>query len=264
MTVTLCGGYSQRLVVFSPGLGDQGGMVTDLDYGIEPAAPARPAEGRRVLSRIKLGHVVMVLAALFALVFNLAVLRSNEATLEIVVAATDIRAGTTLTSNHLESAVIPADDLLSARFVPATQVDATVGRLVTRSIATGDPVLQSDLLEVDNRDGLRAMSIPIEQSQAVSGLLTRGDTVDIVLVKDGVATYVAIGVEVLDVPSADTNALGARSGYAPTIAVDATQALRIAAALDSGEVHIIRSTGSALPELLQATAVDELSEGLSE
>jgi Flp pilus assembly protein CpaB len=237
--------------------------VTDLEYSSETALLGQLPVGRSLLSRIKLGHVVMVLAALFALVFNLAVLRSNDATIDVAVASTDIRAGTTLTMSHFDVATVPADDLLSARFVHAADIDTTVGQLTTRSITFGSPVLLSDLLLVENRDGLRAMSVPIDQSRAVSGHLARGDSVDIVLVDDGVATYIATGVEVLDVPSADTNALGARTGYAPTLAVDAGQALRIASALDIGEVHIVRSTGSALPELEQATAVEATSESQS-
>ena len=237
--------------------------MTDLDYSSDVTVTAQPPIHRSLLSRVKLGHIVMVLAALFAGVFNLAVLRGNDATMEVVVAATDLRAGTTLTMSHFDVAVIPADDLLSSRFVPADELNTSVGRLTTRSIAAGDPVLSSDLLALTNSDGLRAMSVPIDQSRAVSGQLARGDSVDIVLVSDGVATYIATGIEVLDVPNADTNALGARTGYAPTLAVDANQALRIASALDLGDVHIIRSTGSAVPELEHATAIEVSDEGQS-
>lgn len=200
----------------------------------------------------------MLLAAVFALLLNLAVLRGNEATVEVAVAAIDIRAGTTLTMSHFDTAVVPEDDLLSPRFVPAGGIETAVGQLTTRSIVAGDAILESDLLVLDNRDGLRAMSVPIDQTQAVAGHLSPGDSVDIVLVTDGVATYIASGIEVLEVPSADANALGARTGYAPTLAVDATQALQIASALDVGEVHIVRSTGSAIPDLEQATAIAEL------
>lgn len=235
--------------------------MTDRSVGSESTLGYEPVQ-RSVFSRIKLGHVVMALAALAALVFNLAVLRGNQATTEVAVAVADIRAGTTLTMTHLAIAEVPADDLLSGRFVPWDTVQSAVGKLATRSIVAGDPVLESDLLVVENRDGLRAMSIPIEQSQAVAGQLSAGDSVDIVMVLDGVATYIATGIEVLDVPGSDANALGARTGYAPTVAVDASQALRIAAALDTGDVHIVRSTGSALPDLEQARAVDgEEAEG---
>ena len=227
--------------------------MTDLDYQAEP--PVRSQAGRSLLSRIKLGHVVMVLAALFALVLNLAVLRSNEATVGVAIAAGDIRAGTALTLDHFAMSDVPADDLLSVRFVTASDLESAVGQVTTRFVADGDPILQSDLLRVDNRDGLRAMSIPIDQSRAVSGDLSPGDAVDIVLVRNGVATYIATAVEVLSVPGADTNALGARTGYSPTVAVDANEALRIAAALDVGDVHIVRATGAPQPDIDQASAV---------
>ncbi len=236
-------------------------MATEIDKSLESPYTTPTPIRRSLLSRIKLGHVVMIIAAIFALVFNLAVLRSRDATVEVVVADGDIAAGTSLTVSHFTTASVAADDLLTSRFVTADAVDSVVGQLATRSIADGEPIIESDLLAVQNRQGLRAMSVPIDQSQAVAGHLAAGDSVDIVLVQDGVATYIATGVEVLDVPGADTNALGARTGYAPTLAVDATQALRIASALDIGEVHIIRSTGAALPELEQASAVIESGDG---
>ena len=220
---------------------------------------------RNVLSRIRLGHFIMALAALLALLLNLAVLRGNQDTIEVAVAASDISAGTTLSMSHLTLSQVPADNVLSARFVAGDDLGKAVGQLATRSISVGEPILESDLLVVENRGGLRAMSIPIEQTQAVAGNISVGDSVDVVLVLDGVAAYVAVDVEVLSVPDTGTNALGARSGYAPTVAVDAEEALRIAAALDSGTVHVVRSTGSALPNLEQATAIEaEAAEGESE
>ena len=235
-------------------------MATDLENSLEQTYSTPAPVRRSLLSRIKLGHVVMVGAALFAVVFNLAVLRSDEATALVLVATDDIAAGTTLTLSHFDTAEVPADDLLTSRFVAATDLEEAVGQLATRAIATGEPILASDLLVVQNREGLRAMSVPIDQSQAVGGQLMRGDSVDVIVVSDGVATFIATGVEVLDVPNSDTNALGARTGYAPTLVVDATQALRIASALDIGEVHLVRSTGSALPDLEQAVAVEEPEE----
>ena len=215
-----------------------------------------PSIRRNVLSQIRLGHVVMVLAALLALLLNLAVLRSNQDTIEVAVAASDISAGTTLSMSHVVLSEVPADDVLSARFVAGDGVAGAIGRLTTRFIGEGEPILQSDLLIVENRNGLRAMSVPIDRTQAVAGNISAGDSVDVVLVLDGVAAFIATDVHVLAVPDTGTNALGARTGYAPTVAVDAEQALRIAAALDSGTVHIVRSTGSALPNLEQATAIE--------
>lgn len=213
---------------------------------------------RNLLSRIRLGHVVMVLAALFALVLNLAVLRGNDSTVEVVVASADIQVGTTLSIAHFSVAQVAADDLLTSRFVLANAMDGHIGELTIRAIEAGEPILESDLLATDRRDGLRSMSIPIEQSRAVAGGLSVGDSVDVVMVLDGVATFIATGIEVLAVPDSGTNALGARSGYAPTLAVSAAHALRIAAALDTGEVHLVRSTGSAVPDVEQARAIEPL------
>ncbi len=224
--------------------------MTDLDTG-------SGSTGRRFLSRVRLGHVVMVLAALFAFVLNLAVLRGDDATVDVAVAASDLRPGTALSHGHIERIPAPTDELLTVRFVTADEIEDAVGKLTVRPITAGQPILLSDLLAVDTIDGLRAMSVPIEPSRAVAGQLRPGDLVDVVLVTDGVATYVATALEVLAVPSSDTNALGARSGYSPTLAVDATQALRIAAALDTGEVHVIRSTGAGSPELTQLSALED-------
>ena len=240
--------------------------MIDRTDGVDPASGLNgaPSMRRNMLSQIRLGHLIMVLAALLALLLNLAVLRGNQDTIEVAVAASDISAGTTLSMSHFALSEVPADDLLSARFVAGDVVRDAVGRLTTRSIGEGEPILESDLLVVENRDGLRAMSIPIDQTQAVSGNIATGDSVDVVLVLDGVATFIAVDIQVLAVPDLGTNALGARTGYSPTVAVDAEQALRIAAALDSGTVHIVRSTGSALPDVAQATAIEpEAVEGES-
>lgn len=238
--------------------------MTDLEYRADPAPPVRDDLGRNLFSRLRLGHVVMALAALFALVLNLAILTGEDDTVEIVVAAEDIAAGTRITTFHLTAAQVPSDDLVTARFVPAEEAPLTVGMMAMRPIAAGAPLLDSDLLSVANPTGLRAMSIPIDQTRAVAGHIERGDSVDVVMVLDGTATYVAVAIEVLDVPPDDVNALGARSVYAPTVAVDATQALRIAAALDSGQVHLVRSTGAGAPGLSDATALANLPRETSE
>jgi Flp pilus assembly protein CpaB len=136
--------------------------------------------------------------------------------------------------------------------------------MAIRPIAAGAPIIESDLLSIENPAGLRAMSLPIDQTRAVGGNIERGDSVDVVLVVDGTAKYVAVAIEVLDVPPDDVNALGARSAYAPTVAVDATQALQIAAALDAGEVHIVRSTGASAPAVSEVSALADPPQETSE
>ena len=238
--------------------------MTDVDQRLDLASPTRPVRGRSVLSRLQLSHVVMVLAALFALVLNLAILSGDDNTVEVVVAGEDIAAGTRITASHLSTAAVPADETTIARFLGAAEASSTIGMMATRPVAAGSPLLPSDLLSVENPAGLRAMSIPIDQTRAVAGHIERGDSVDVVLVVDGSASFIAAGIEVLDVPPDDVNALGARSVYAPTVAVDAAQALRIAAALDAGEVHLVRSTGAPTPSLSEASALADPAQESSE
>ena len=211
-----------------------------------------------MISRLKLGHVVMVLAAFFALVLNLAVLNANDATVEVSVASSEILQGTLLGPGHLTTVEVAADDLLISRFVLAAEAEGLLGAIAARHIAVGEPIALSDFRDADAEDGLRAISIPLDPGRAVGGELAVGDSVDVVWVSEGIATYIAAGVEILSIPRADSNALGARSGYAPTVAVDASQALQIVAALDSGELHLVRSTGASTPDVerLSATGAD--------
>jgi len=198
----------------------------------------------------------MVLAGLLALLFNLAVLRSNQQTVEIAVAAADLRAGATLTRQQILVRAVPADEVLTARMLLADDTAAGVGRILIRPVERGAPILLSDLRPADGNDGHRAMSVPIEQSRSVAGGLAVGDRVDVILVVDGVAAFVATDLEVIDIPTGDGNALGAGSGYAPTLAVTDIDSLRIAAALDAGVVHLIRATGAAAVSVDMLPAIE--------
>jgi len=223
-----------------------GGRLTALEEQEPPK--------RNPLSRVKLGHVLMVLAGLLALVFNLAVIRGNQATIAVAVAGGEIRSGMAITDGLVTVRRIPADRLLSDHLLAADQIEAAVGSVATRTIAPGEPILVSDVRAVETQDGLRAMSVPVDKGRAVAGSLRRGDRVDVVVVEAGLARFVAVDVEVIDTPTVDSRALGATSSWTPTLAVTDEDALRIAAALDSGEVHLIRSTGAPDPTLEQATA----------
>ena len=61
---------------------------------------------------------------------------------------------------------------------------------------------------------------------------------------DGVASYVATSLEVLAVADPGDGRLSNTSDFSVTVGVDDSIALAIAGALDTGEVHVIRSTGA--------------------
>ncbi len=216
------------------------------------AAPRRlttidpqPAPRRRVLSRLKLGHVLAIVAGLLAVLLNVALLRSDDPLIRVATAGEPIRSGTAIDVATVELVEVPWEGSLTGRFLTAEELTRLDGTVATRTISAGEPLLDTDLRAVSGRDGLRAMSLPIDQSKAVSGALAVGDRVDVISVEGEAAAFIATAVEIVGVPSEDgASAFGTSGTWAPTLAVTDAQALRIAAALELGRVHVIRSTGS--------------------
>ena len=189
--------------------------------------------------------MVAIVAGLLAAVTMLAVLRSNQSTVAVVTAAVPIASGSVVNADD----VVVEDVLLSpefgAQFVTADEIDRVAGSVARRPIIPGEPLLDTDLGEVAASEGLRAMSVPIEEGRAVAGGLQVGDRVDVIAVVDGLARYIATDVEVLGVPTEESTGLTeATGGFAPTLAVSDEQALQIASALGAAEVHLVRSTGA--------------------
>lgn len=197
--------------------------------------------GRRAVRvpRPSARHVLVVLLAVVAGVANVALLRAADRSVPVLVADTDIAAGTRLAPEHLTAADIVATGDLVDRFVPGGAAETVVGQVATRPIPAGDPILVGDV--VAGGDGARAMSLPVTFDTAVGGSLVPGDLVDVIGVSDEGSAYLARGLRVLAVPVDD--GLGA-TDFAPTVAVDADTALRLAAALEAGPVHLVRSTGA--------------------
>ena len=211
-----------------------------------PQAEPQPPPRRGLLTRVKLGHVVAIVAGLLAAVTMLAVLRSNQSTVAVVTAAVPIASGAVVNAED----VVVEDVLLSpefgAQFVTADEIDRVAGSVARRPIIPGEPLLDTDLGEVAASEGLRAMSVPIEEGRAVAGGLQVGDRIDVIAVVDGLARYIATDVEVLGVPTEESTGglTEATGGFAPTLAVSDEQALQIASALGAAEVHLVRSTGA--------------------
>jgi Flp pilus assembly protein CpaB len=199
-------------------------------------AQARPAG--RAIPRPSARHVLVLLLAVAAGVANVILLRSADTSVPIVVAAAEVASGTRIGPEHLAVSEVAADGDLVGRFIPEADQATLVGQVATRTIAAGDPLLAGDLVSGSET---RAMSIPVTVDVAVGGTLVPGDLVDVIAVDDDGATYLAEGLAVLAVPADD--GLGGLD-FAPTVAVDADTALRIAEALDKGSIHLVRSTGT--------------------
>ncbi len=211
---------------------------------VSVALGEQPAPRRRLTSRIGLLHVVAVASGLLAFLLILMWMRASQEVVTVGVASATIRAGTLVGAGDVEFIEVAADAAFDGRMLSPGEVTRLEGSVATRQITVGEPILLTDLRRVDVPAGLRAMSVPLDPSRAAGGDLAVGDRVDLIGTADGAAHYVAVGLAVLGVPGQQSSTFGTGNAFAVTVAVDAAEALAIAAALDGGEVHLLRSTGA--------------------
>jgi len=172
----------------------------------------------------------------------------------VVVAASEIKAGTAVDAGALAVIDIPAGAQVASVMVPAEQLSELAGQVATRSIQPSEPILISDLRPAVDESGRRAMSFSLPSSNAVGGDLAAGDVVDVLVVTDEWTRFVAEGVPVVAVPDGASTGLVAGTGsWWVTLAVEDHDALEIADGVERGSVYLLRSTGT------PALTVTELS-----
>ena len=144
--------------------------------------------------------------------------------------------------------LVPVDSDFEAidRMVTEEDVAGFMGWMVGRHLAEGEVVGVSALVEPGDGPGLRSMSFPVPIERAAGGSLVAGDRVDVISVIDGQAGFVASDLEVTGVAETATGGISMVGTYHVVVAVTAEQALALAAALDSGSVEVVRSTGAGL------------------
>ena len=97
---------------------------------------------RRVRARFGTTHFVAVAAGLLTALLLLSWTQGKEQLISVVLAAEDIRAGTSVEAVDLRLTEIPADSSVATVIVPATAADQLVGQVAVRFIAAGEPILQ--------------------------------------------------------------------------------------------------------------------------
>jgi Flp pilus assembly protein CpaB len=195
---------------------------------------------------VSTGHVVMVLAGLFGALLTLVALRAADHTTPMLAAARDIAPGTVIDARALRVARIHADAATLATLIDSDQLDAVSGRVAIADIPAGTLLTRTAIRSAAQGDAPRAMSFPIPRSRAVGGALDSGDRVDVLAVQQhsGRSSYVATDVEVLDFDSQDNGPLQGSDDAAVTIAVDSDSAARIASAIETGSITLVRATGA--------------------
>jgi Flp pilus assembly protein CpaB len=202
---------------------------------------------RELASRVSTGHVVMMLAGALGVLLTLTVLRSADDTSPVLVASHDLAPGTVLDDASFHVARVHADGAILATLYASDQLDALRGRVVTSVVHEGELVAHTSIAERDGKSSARTMSFPIPRSRAVAGKLEAGDRIDVLAVDHdtGRAGYVVTGAEVVSAESRSSGALsGASDDITVSLVVDPVSAPALAAAVDSGTLMLVRSTGA--------------------
>lgn len=216
-----------------------------MSVGIRPGMTGGVDEAprRRWARRWSIGHLAVAVAAILAFVANVAFLQSRDDAVAVVVAARTIEAGQTVGPGDFTTARLGADAGILANLM--TSPEEADGRVARRTLAEGELVGASDLLEGAAPGGLTSMSVPIDPAHAAGGTVRVGDRVDVIDIDDaGVASYVVRDVAVLAVDGSSQGALSGVGGGHLVLGVEGDQVLALAEAIDDGEIDVVVTTGA--------------------
>jgi pilus assembly protein CpaB len=193
---------------------------------------------------------------------------------EVLVADTDLPAGTFVKPQHLRWQRWPTDDVPESYVLKGVRSDAEmIGAVVRRRIAAGSPMIDGAVVKPGERGflaavlepGMRAVSVPINPTSANSGLIFPGDRVDLILTQSLVTSeaegsvrrvsetvlsdirIIAMGTETGDDP-----AQGEANEKAKTATFEVTpqQAEKVALLTELGKISLsLRSLATASPEV---------------
>ena len=221
-------------------------VAQDVEGVVEPF----PVAKRPWWSRASAAQIFMIVAGILAFIANLAILRAREDVVLIAVAATDINAGVTIEESvHIRYVELNGSEDVLSPLVTADEVAAISGSILSSPIEAGEMFLESELVESVNPIDQRAIALAVGRDHAVGGDISIGDRVDVIWVDDDIARYVVTGVEVIDTTNNERTggAFSASQAFSITVAVDDVQALKLAEALNSGQIEVVRSTGAEPP-----------------
>ncbi len=182
-------------------------------------------------------------------------LDSRYQKVKVAVAAQDLRVGTPLNAGNVVAREVPKE-FLHKDAITINQWDRYRGRVSRANLTGGAPILKSQLLEV-RTDGLadildqgkRALTVPVDQISSISGLLSPGDQIDVLLTvdKDGKPMtfplmkdvhVLATGVQVNE-PDQDLRASEPGRFNTVTMLVSPEQAAKIVHAREVGSLTVV-------------------------
>jgi hypothetical protein len=162
----------------------------------------------------------------------------------MAVTTVDLLPGRTLEPDQIELIPMDVPEQVAVGLISEAELASYQGWVVTARAAQGSLLGKTHLRAPLATSEYRAMSLPVGVEHAAGGDLVAGDLVDVIRVDDEQASFVATGLQVLDVPGQTDGALGLSGSFYLILQVDERAALSLALAMANAEVEVLRSTGS--------------------
>jgi Flp pilus assembly protein CpaB len=210
--------------------------------------------------------VVLALAAAGLVVWYVSSLREEtqqaEPTRVVLVATVDIPARTT-GENIVANKLVEQKEIVASAVAPGALSSESdlQGKILTVPVAKGQQLLASQLgipeeqsLSYRIRNGMRAISLPIDRPNAVGGAIKEGDRVDVI------ATFDADQFSAVQLipPTTSTTA---STGESPTTTVPSTSPLTLGMILSPEEIARIKDlTGVDLSQTVSSVSITILQQ----
>jgi pilus assembly protein CpaB len=208
------------------------------------------AQARRVARPgwINLRTVLGLLLFSGALLGGNRLLAAGKATDAVWVATRDLAQDTVIGPGDVEAAEVKLPTHVAVSYTSAAS--PVYGEVLTRPVRAGEILAGGWLARSAEPGSARSMTIPVEAEHALGGALLPGDRVDVLVTFDpenvrARTVLLARAVEVLDVVEAGGLAFGENAFVGVTLGVTPEQAPRLAFAVRTGVVDIVRVDGPA-------------------
>jgi pilus assembly protein CpaB len=197
------------------------------------------------------------------------------ATRTIVIAAGPLRFGTHVVADNLREVTWPDEALPAGTFGSIAEVMSGGKRIVLASIEKNEPILRSKItgpgqkatLSAVIQDGMRAVTVRVNDVEGVGGFILPGDHVDVLLTRqqertNGMNDVVIQNARVLAVDQlADDAADRPTVVKAVTVEVDTTGAQKIALAASLGNLSLmLRRAGEQVMDATRRITTSDLTE----
>lgn len=174
---------------------------------------------------------------------------STSATTLVWAAAHDLPQDAVIDGDDLRAVEVRLPGDLAASYIPSSE--GIEGSIVRRAVLQGELVHVGWLADTASGGAGRSMTLPVSPEHAVGGDLRAGDRVDVYATFDpgdarARTTLLARDIEIVEVVTAGGFALDEEAVIGLTVSVSPEEATRLAFAIRTAEIDVVRITGSSV------------------